>query len=387
MILHDLLFWMAALALVYAYVGYPVCLTLLGVFLRRPVPKAPVTPSVSLVISVYNEAKVLPQKLQNAMETDYPEGLLEIAVLSDGSTDGTDAVIQAHAQKDRRITPCLSDQHLGKTPCLNRFVPGLKGDILVFTDANAFYEKTLIRDLVSSFKDPEIGFVTGGTRYTSSEGGVLRDTTGAYTRLEHLIKRLESRIGSCVGADGAVFAIRKGLFRPLRPQDINDLVIPFEIVRDGYRGVFEPRALCREEADQGAGSAFRRQIRITTRTLNAIFRFKGLLDPRAFPLFSFMLASHKLLRFLGPLWMLLLLWVTPGLWKAFGGVYTLALLFQGLFYSAALLGFLRGEKTRQNPVIVAAHMFLLVNTAYLLGWIQALRGETYTSWKPGRASG
>jgi len=340
------------------------------------------TPSVSLVISAYNEQDLLPKKMENALSLSYPQHLIEIAVTSDGSTDDTNKIIQDFANRYGSILPCISEQRKGKTACLNDFVPQLKGEIIIFSDANSFYDKELIRRIVRPFADPGIGLVTGSTTYVASLENKSTSGTGLYSGLEKLTKILETRTGSCVGADGAVFAIRKSLFSPLHPDDINDLVIPFQVLSKGCRGILEPSVFCTEEATAQTGE-FQRQVRITTRTLRAIFKHKHLLNPFQYPLFSFKLFSHKIMKFLTPFCLFTLLTTNVLLAVGSGTFYKIMLVLQGVFYGCALIGFLE-KPEGQGSWIGNCRAFLMVNLAYLVGWFKYLAGETYTAWKPQR---
>ena len=381
--LIEPIFWLSAAAIFYAYAGYPLILWLISFIIKAPIKKTNIAPSVALIISAYNEEKILPKRIKNALELDYPDNLLEIAVISDGSTDKTNAIIQDFAKQSDNIVPCIAPTNRGKTACLNEFVPKLHGDIILFSDANSFYDKTLIHRIVRPFADSEIGFVTGSTKYFTSAGENTIDATSLYSKLERLTKSLESKVGSCVGADGAVFAIRKSLFSPLQPDEINDLVIPIHIVSKGYRGILEASVFCTEKA-AGRTEEFQRQIRITNRTLRAIFNHKHLLNPFQYPFFSFKLFSHKLMKFLTPLWVLFLLITNVLLAFGSGTFYKITFVLQGLFYACALIELLQKREEREARLINACHVFLLVNVAYLMGWFKYLMGETYTSWKPER---
>ncbi|MDZ7697292.1 MAG: glycosyltransferase [Deltaproteobacteria bacterium] len=350
--------------------------------MSAPIKKADITPSVSLAISAFNEEEILPRKLENARSLDYPNHLVKIAVISDGSTDKTNEIIHHFAEQSNKITPCISQQHKGKTACLNEFVPNLRGEIILFSDANSFYDKNVIRRIVRPFVDPDIGFVTGSTKYVSPSKDNSEDATGFYSRLERWTKSLETRTGSCVGADGAVFAMRKTFFSALQPEDINDLVIPFHVISQGYRGMLEPSVFCTEEF-AGRTAEFKRQVRITNRTLRAIFNHNHLLNPFQYPLFAFKLFSHKIMKFLTPFFLLILL-ITNG-FLAFGDIafYKVTLVLQVLFYFFSLVGLLRTKK-HKSKLIGICGMFLTVNVAYFMGWIEYLIGKRYTSWKPSR---
>jgi cellulose synthase/poly-beta-1,6-N-acetylglucosamine synthase-like glycosyltransferase len=379
----QIIFWLSAFAIFYAYAGYPIFLWLISFFIKAPIKKSNITPSVSLVISAFNEQLILPKKLENALALDYPNDLFEIAAISDGSTDNTNKIIQDFTERSSNVLPCISQQHKGKTACLNDFVPQLKGEIIIFSDANAFYDKDLLRRMVRPFAAPDVGLVTGSTHYVAAPNNDPMDISGLYSRLERLTKSLETKIGSCVGADGAVFAIRKSLFSPLEPDDINDLVIPFHIVSKGYRCILEPSVICTEEASNQANE-FQRQIRITNRTLWAIFKHKQLLNPFEYPLFSFKVFSHKIMKFLAPYCLAALLITNVFLALGGGAFYKIMLALQGLFYGCALIGLLQKPEGKKGRAISACYTFLAVNLAYLIGWFKYLKGETYTSWKPQR---
>jgi cellulose synthase/poly-beta-1,6-N-acetylglucosamine synthase-like glycosyltransferase len=368
--------------MVCAYAGYPMFLWVISLFIKVPIRKSDITPAVSLVISAYNEEQVLPKKMENALALDYPRHLFEIAVISDGSTDNTNKIISNYAEQSPNLVPFIAPTNQGKTACLNEFVPRLTGDIILFSDANSFYAKNLLRNIVRPFADPEIGLVTGSTHYIASQASESQGPTGLYTRLEKLTKSLETKTGSCVGADGAVFAIRKSLFEPLRPDDINDLVIPFHVISKGYRGILEPSVFCTEES-AGQTEEFQRQIRITARTLRAIFRYRRLLNPFQYPMFSFKLFSHKLMKFLAPLFLVALLITNMILAFESGAFYKMILILQGVFYGGAVVGLRQNQEKRYRWIRICS-VFVLVNAAYVAGWFQYLSGERYTVWRPGR---
>ena len=374
-------FWVAVFIVLYAYAGYPVVLAVLGVF-RAGGPAFSVAgglPKVSLLISAYNEAAVIEEKLLNSLDLDYPEELLEIVVVSDSSCDGTDDIVRGY--EGRGIVLMRHEGHVGKTACLNRAVPEAAGDIIVFSDANSRYDRRALRCLVERFSDREIGFVTGRTEYLCPAGDGGLSPTGLYTRIEGLTKTLEGRIGSCVGADGAIFAIRKSLYRPLDASDINDLVIPATIVEQGYRGVLAPDAFCLEPTTPDVAGEFARHVRITTRSLRAIFRHPGLLNPFRYPLFSFELASHKLMRFFVPFALFTAFFANVLITADGGGpLYGATLFLQMLLYVLWLAGSLHVPLSFLTRPSRAAHTFCAVNLAILIGWIKFLKGEKFTTW-------
>jgi cellulose synthase/poly-beta-1,6-N-acetylglucosamine synthase-like glycosyltransferase len=386
MVLIKAIFWISSFLVVYPYFIYPVVLKALTFFIpARSRAGDWAEKKVTLIISAYNEEGVIEEKIKNSLSLDYPEGLLEVIVVSDGSGDGTVEAVKRFSE--RGVILKHYEGRIGKTSCLNRTVPGATGEIIVFTDANSRFDAGAIRELVRHFADENVGFVTGGTRYVSEEDGT--ESVGFYTRLEQKIKGLESRTNSCVGADGAIFAIRKGLYRPLKSTDINDLVIPFKVIQQGYAGVYSPEAFCTERTAGSTKGEFNRQVRITTRTIRAVLGHFGLLNPLRFGLFSFFLLSHKLLRLMVPPFMLFALLANVPL-LLFGYIYVLIFLGQLAFYSLAWLkyrgydGGAGGEGGLLSRIMSIPYTFTSVNLAVLSGWGKFLRGETFVTWQPAR---
>ena len=281
--------------LAYVVAGYPLLLRLLvAVRGPRPVRQADITPSLSFVISAYNEADVIRAKLQNALALDYPADRREIVVVSDCSEDGTDDIVRGFADQGVRLVR-LSERR-GKTAGLNHTLPLLTGEIVVFSDANAMYDADALRMLTRNLADPEVGYVTGEARYLLDGEAAADAGERAYWGYEMELKRLETQIGSMVGGDGAIYAIRRNLWQTLPENAINDFLNPLQIVAAGWRGVYEPRAICYEETSGRFKSEYRRRVRIVSRSWRAVFQAPGVLNPFKVGLFSWCLVSHKVLR-------------------------------------------------------------------------------------------
>jgi len=380
----EIIFWLSFFAILYPYVEYPTILWFLSAIRTNPVKKETITPLVSLVISAYNEEAVIAEKIENSLQLDYPEDHLEIAVISDGSTDMTNDIILKYAKSDKRIRPCISAVNKGKTSCINDFLPLLKGEVVLFTDANSMFDADVIYNIIRPFADPIIGFVTGITRYFTISGGQRTESINVYSRFELFIKYLESKIGSCVGADGAIFAIRKKLFVPMNPHDLNDLVIPMSIIKQGYRGIVEKDAFCREQTADELEGEFNRQVRITARTLRAIFSYKSLLNPFNYPVFSFEIFSHKLMKFTTPFWIIVIFITNIYLAGQDILFYQIVMALQLLFYLSAVAGFFIKSNSRKARWINLTSSYFLVNLAYTFGWFKYFSKETYTYWVPER---
>jgi cellulose synthase/poly-beta-1,6-N-acetylglucosamine synthase-like glycosyltransferase len=319
---------------------------------------------------------VIENKVKNALSLEYPEGLLEVIVISDGSSDRTNEIISKF--QDPRLVFKAFPERSGKTACLNRVLPQTKGDIILFTDANSMFPSDILPKLVRNFSDQNVGLVTGWTKYAQLRED--KETTGIYSRVEMQTKHWESLISSCVGADGAIFAIRKELYKPLDDHDINDFVIPLHVISQDKRVVLDPEVYCFETPSKGEGGEYRRQARITNRTLRAILKHPGFLNPFSYGYFSFFLLSHKLLRFLVPFFVagtflanLFLLSVSP--------IYIGLILIQLLFLGLGLASLARKVDGRVANV---SKFFLITLAAQFIGWVRRFRGIPDTMWTPQR---
>lgn len=317
----------------------------------------------------------------NSLALDYPKELLEIAVVSDGSTDPTCDIVSRFV--DRNVHLWHYEGRRGKTACLNQALWRASGEIVVFSDANSQYEVDAIRQLVQHLCDERVGFVTGRTIYVSAETSKTAVGIGLYSRLEQWTKMLESQIGSCIGADGAIFAIRRVLYRPLSSLDINDLVVPLMILEQGSLGRFESRALCYEKTGSGPCDEFHRQVRITNRTIRALVNHATLLNPLKFGFLSFQIFSHKVARLLVPFFLLSLFFTSLSLAKK-EPLYVVFFGMQLLFYVSAWVNYTCSAPKTATQVFNLFHTFSLVSLAVLYGWYQYFKGETYVAWAPSR---
>jgi len=379
-------FWGSIFFIFYAYLGYPVALWLYSAINKKNnlnYSAGEFQPKVSLLISAYNEEGAIEEKVRNSLELNYPRDLLEIVVISDGSDDNTNKIVESYEADN--VVLRYYEGRIGKTACLNRTVPLSSGDIIVFSDANSLYDKSSIIELVKNFQNEKVGFVTGHTKYSLAEGSEVLKSIGLYSMIEKITKILESKIGSCVGADGAIFAIRKKLYDALNDYDINDFVIPLNVIKKGYRGILEEKAFCIEGAAKDSSGEFNRQARITNRTIRALFNNLTMFNAMKYGIFSFELISHKLIKYLVPLF-LVTIFVANLFLIGEGSFYILSLLAQIVFYFLSLFAFeYSGKYLKYIARIVAlARTFTTVNMAIVLGWIQYFSGKTYTTWTTSR---
>jgi cellulose synthase/poly-beta-1,6-N-acetylglucosamine synthase-like glycosyltransferase len=377
----ELAFWMCLAIGLYPYAGYPLCVALLRAIRPRPVRAAPITPRVTVVISAYNEAAHIEATVGNKLDQDYPCELLDVMVVSDGSTDGTDQALTRLAQQDPRMAFFRQEPRAGKTAALNCLLERAQGEIIVFADANSMYRPDTVRRLVAPFADPDVGYASGRMVYVDPQGSLVGDGCTAYMRYENALRALESAVGSVVGVDGGVDAIRRSLYRPMRPDQLPDFVLPLAVVEQGRRVVYAPQAMLEEETLTSEGAEYRMRVRVTLRALWAVWDKRLLLNPLRFPLFSWQLTSHKLLRYLSflPLAAAALLnwWLVSRGW-----IYATLAAGQCCAALLALLA-LRGPPWLRGFFLARyCYYFLLLNWASAVALLRFLRGEKQVLWQP-----
>lgn len=361
---------------IYPYFLYPLMVTLLSKLYARDWQRDEAKQRISVIISVFNEEGVIREKIDNTLKLLYPEELLEIIIVSDGSTDRTNQI--AASSGDHRVRLEAFPERKGKTACLNLVVPDAKGDIIVFTDANSMFPPDALLKFSRNFNSEQVGLVTGWTKYRKPGGD--EESVGLYGRLEMITKYGESLISSCVGADGAVFAVRKHLYLPLKEYDINDFVIPLNVIGQGKRVVLDQELYCIEQPGDNESKEFRRQVRITNRTLGAIGRNIRFLNPFAFGSFAFFLLSHKVLRFLVPFTFMGTL-MTALLLAKESIFFTGFAIAQLLFICIGIAGIFKISNGRLTQL---CSFFLLTIAAQLVGWIRWATGKSDVMWKPVR---
>jgi cellulose synthase/poly-beta-1,6-N-acetylglucosamine synthase-like glycosyltransferase len=376
--IFAILFWVSILVLIYTYAGYPILLMAVSAVIRKPVKKSEDSvPNVTLIISVYNEERVIQERLENALSQDYPAEKYEIIVASDGSTDKTHDIVNRF--NDPRIRLIIQEDRLGKTAALNATVPKSSGDVIVFTDANSMYDTNAIRAMMKNFADPTVGCVTGETRLVNPEGSAIGQNEIAYYSYDTMLKIRESKIGSTVGADGAIFAIRKELYQPLDASLINDFVIPLQVVSKGYRVVYEPDAYLYEMTATPLKGGFSRRVRIINRALFGAFTVPTVFNPRKVGCFAFQIISRKLLRWTAPVFLILALVSNTGLLEM--TMYRLTMIAQILFYALAL-AYPIFRNRFSHKLLNFPYYFCHGNTAALVALIKFLRGQRIVVWEP-----
>ena len=364
-------FWMSATFIAYTYLGYPLWLWIRSRWCRKPVRSGPYIPFLSIIMIVRNEEKVLPRKLRNLLDLNYPDESLEIVMVSDGSTDSTNQILSEHTANPR-VRVILNPQQQGKAAGLNAAMSSVRGEIVVFTDARQQIEPDAIRVLVENFADPEIGCASGELMLGDPETGEAEQGMGMYWRIEKAVRELESAVGSVVGATGAIYGVRRKLLVNVPDEAIlDDVYIPMHVVRRGARVIFDPRARAWDSPDQGTAQEFTRKVRTLSGNYQLLQLAPWLLTS-ANPL-RFQFVSHKVLRLVVPFALLATLlasFLTPGVF------YRGAVILQLAFYTLSFLGL--AHFLRRGPlarVADAARTFVLLNSAATVAFANFVAGR------------
>ncbi len=372
--LAELTFYAAAGLLMYTYLLYPPLLALLPCARsRRYNPRAPLEapaqwPRISVIVAAHDEANIIARKIRNFLDSSYP-GESELLIVSDGSTDATASIVDALAGERVRL---LVQPRQGKGAALNVAVPQARGEILVFTDATSMFAPQTLTELVRPFADQRVGLVNGRIRYRQAEIANL------YHRYEQMLKLLEVRGGLIATAHGAIYALRRELWRPRDPRLVNDFFDPIFVTLKGAAVALAPRALCFEEF--AAAAQFKRQVRMVA--LAALVYFTVLPDLLRAHLWRsvMVLTSHKLFRWLTAVWLLLLIATTLEL-AAVGGIYRAALAVEILTIALAALGPI-ASRLGWSERATFFYRFLSLNIAAMVGLWLWLRGRVPVTWEP-----
>lgn len=363
-------FWISAAVIAYTYIGYALWLRLRLLWTRDAVLRGPVTPSISIVMVVRNEEQNLERKIQNLLSLDYPVDQCQIVVVSDGSTDRTEAILREYA-RNPRVHAVMNSLPAGKAAGLNDAMTWAQGEIVVFTDARQKVETGAVRLLMENFADPEVGCVSGELMLGDPDSGEAARGTGLYWKIEKTIREFESESGSVVGATGALYAARRELVPPVPPGTIlDDVYIPMNVVREGLRVVFDGRARAWDLPSLGMEREFGRKVRTLSGNYQLVRLAPWVLGGRNPLRFEFI--SHKLSRLLAPFALAAALVSAIFLSTPF---YRVLLVCQLAFYVLGILGMLPGKKGPFTRIADAAFTFLMLNTAALIAFANFVTGR------------
>ena len=359
---------------VHAYLGYPFLLWLLTA-LRTSVAEQPFDPSswptVTMVIPAFNESSVIREKLENCVLLDYPQDRMEIIVGSDGSTDGTDDIVTSFVGAPVRLVPLSG--HRGKFAVVNRCVAEATGDIVVFSDANTMYQPDAVRRLVREFREPSVGCVSGLLKLENRTGDAGGQGEGAYWRFESWIKRMESRAGFLIGANGAIYAIRRRLFTPLPDGLVNDdFFISMKVLEQGFRVQLAADAIGVEETAPSLEGEFTRHVRDATGHFQVVPHLWRLLSPgRGLVAFGFF--SHRIARWAVPF--VLPVALVLALLNLHAPINQLVVGGFAVVFGLAALGWVARKFGWRIGPLVAPLYFITLNAAILAGFVRYLRRD------------
>lgn len=375
-----LVFWITLGLILYAYLGYALCIFLISIFVRNPVRKNDeYEPTVTLLITAYNEEKDIANKLENAMNLAYPVSQMEILVASDGSTDRTDEVVTEYSRKVKNISLLRVEGRVGKTETQNQAVLKASGEIIVFSDATTEYKGDAIRKIVRNYADPGVGAVSGRYNYITEKGSAMGMATILFWKYENFIKFCQSRIKTITGCCGCIYSVRKDLYEPLKRDIISDLVEPLKILEKGYRIAFEKEAIAFETTTEASSEELKMRIRVITRGMNGILHMRTLLNPFKHGFVSLQLLSHKVLRWLIPV-LMIFLFVSNGFLLGHWFYNTTFSLQIGLYF-LALVGWFVDQKGFKVRILSIPLYFCVINIACLIGLFNILKGEKKSVWE------
>lgn len=388
----SIIFWLSVGAIAYAYFGYPVAVWLLARVFPRPVrPTQNGIPTVTLLIAAYNEEAVIEDKIKNSLELDYPPERFNVLIVTDGSSDSTPKRVETFAAQGIQLLH--RPERAGKMAAIKRALPQARGEIVVFSDANNFYQRNALRELVAPLDDPTVGAV-GGAKMIQQDDGSLGASEGLYWKYESWIKKQESRLGSCTSATGEILAIRKELYRKPPDNIINDdFYIAMQVIRQGYRYVYAPQAVSYERVSQTARDEVIRRTRINAGRYQSIAMAPEVV-PFNNPLVAWQIFSHKFLRPLVPFFMAAALLTNilavaipapdRGFWGLGAPYGAILLALQALFYGMAVLGSLLGGKGKKNKLVRLLYLPTFLtnsNFAAVQGLLKFMRGGQFHIWE------
>lgn len=365
---------------VFSYLGYPILIwiasRLFGREPHRPHVEDDELPPISLLIAAYNEEAGIRERIENALEMDYPPEKLEIVIASDGSTDRTNDIVRSFESYGVKLLayPIRS----GKADVLNRAIPAMNGELVMLSDANTFTHADAGQKLAAWFHDPSTGVVCGRLVLTDSATG--RNVDSLYWKYETFLKKCESRLGALLGSNGGIYMMRKALFRSIPPNTIvDDFIIPLLArQRSGCRIVYDREAIAVEETPAQISSEFHRRARIGAGGFQSIGLLAGLLNP-GHGWISLTFAAHKILRWVCPFALITALAANAFLLASptFLCLFAAQLLFYGISLASSRLP--SRPRLLRYPRLTT--MFTMMNAALLVGFFRWLRGEQSAAWK------
>ncbi|NJN25075.1 MAG: glycosyltransferase family 2 protein [Cyclobacteriaceae bacterium] len=377
------LFWFGLLTVCYTYFGYGILLYLIVSVKRLWKRPENLTflyePNITLMVAAYNEEAYIRDKIENSLGLNYPRGNIQFLFVTDGSNDRTPEIVRQFPEIKLMHQP----DRQGKIMAVERAMPEVTGEIVVFTDANTLLNREALRNIVRHFADKKVGVVSGEKRILNREADEAAGAgEGFYWKYESKLKQWDDELYSVMGAAGELFAIRTALFEPI-PKDslIEDFYMSFKIVEKGYKIAYEPEAYAMEEPSASVKEELKRKIRIAAGGIQSIVRLSELLNPFSYGVITFQYVSHRVLRWtLAPLALPLVFLANLLLWNQ-GVFYQYVFVGQVMFYLAALLGLMLEKKQVRLKVLFIPYYFCMMNYAVYAGFKRYLKGSQSVLWE------
>ncbi|MCD4677445.1 MAG: glycosyltransferase family 2 protein [Desulfobacula sp.] len=375
----EIIFFLSVFMVFYVYFGYPAAIYLLSTISPNKRNKNNNEPFVTILIAAFNEEDCIEKTIKNKLELNYPKERYEVIVISDESTDQTDDIVKKYETEKVRLLRQVP--RAGKTSALNMAVPGSKGEIIVFSDANSIYDPNVLKKLVANFADPAVGYVSGKMIYTDPDGSVIGDGCSAYMKYENFLRKMESKLGSIVGVDGGVDAVRKELYQPMNTDQLPDFVLPLKVVEQGYRVVYEPEAILKEASLKQPEDEYRMRVRVSLRALWALYDMRQLFSIRKSGIFAWQLISHKVLRYLCFVF-LVSAFLSNLILINRSMLYLVLFIFQILLYLGSFASQILEKKGYKYKILYYLYYFVLLNKASAHAFFKFIKGQKMVIWTP-----
>jgi len=374
--LLELIFWFSILGIFYSYSIYPFFLIVFSRLFGTPVNKDPnYEPHVGVLVPVHNEEAVIRKKIDNILSLNYPPQKISVWIGSDCSTDKTEQIVKEYG--DPRVHLWIATERGGKTGVLNSLAPQIDADVIMFTDANTVHHTDCLRAIVRNFADPSVGGVAGHIDHASSIENSEEFGENIYRTFESKQKYMEGLLHSTISAFGGFYAIRKKLFRPIpfNAYSNDDVLIPMDVIRQGYRIIYESQAMSIEDNTGSVSSEFSRRVRIGAGNFQALSWLLDFLNPlKGWPFFCYI--SHKVTR-----------WFSPFFFVAAAISCSILFIFDHLvvyrmMFAAGMIFLVTGLLHKTIPLSITRHMyyFLLMNVALIIGFFRFVGGIKTAAW-------
>lgn len=379
-----IIFWTLVFILFYIYLGYPIVMRVLFQFKRKSVAKGDITPFVSVIIPVHNEEKYIHQKIINTLASNYPKEKVEVIVVSDASSDETDAIVARQCEEHPNLRLIRLPQRSGKTVAKNTGIQASQGEILLFTDASSRIAADGIAKLVRNFHDSSIGCVSAEDINIDRTGIDRHSGESSYVNFDMKLRRWESGVNSLVGNSGCCFAVRRKFCVILPPHIIRDFATALLVTQQGYRAVHESEAKVFVATLSDTAKEFKRKVRTVVGGITALFYFRRLLDPFRYCLYSWQLISHKLLRWLEPFLLASIFLINLFLLKIHA-IYWITGIAISTYLAINIVVMVFPKFSLRNSFLKLSHFLFMSHLAVVVAWIEYFKGNRMAIWQPSRS--